>query len=624
MGIADIELLAEWTKNPVLRRFLSKVDLSENPGVGINAGKDGRDGKIVALLTNLLDISLHTLDVSGSNLSPSHLSALAPCDITEVGSVKEFRFKETKFKKAIKTLTLTSTGGVDMDQRRQTYTLKAVPPTKTIDLKNQFLGSGDLCLIGMWLSKPEVISVVEEIDLSRCPVTNSSRPEGWKDTVMAEDQIAETAEHHAMEVETKPERDVPVVIDAWVRDTLDSHLDGLAAVCSSLSAYRYGKRKKVAKTLTLVDSGIGTKGCMVLAKLISSCGALLGIDISQNIIEIAGARAIGSVVRAAHAKHQSLHWLKLGSAETVTIPISKKKIKELDLSKAALPFSIGPVEAAVLGGALLTMPSIRKLNLSGQPVASIGGQEEVGGLEDVLASLKDNGSVNTLVLENCGLEERSEQALAHFLHNNGVINSLNLLGNPFPKGVKNVVACYNMQETIDTLCGFKMGTRVVDWAGAGRLPADMALLQAEMEPGTGRRALEHLQTLDLSGEQNFDKDFEKTIKLVRKAGSTYRSYIWQRKTYYKGIDFIPADPKNRHDLEQPGAPEFSDSDEEGSSDDAAESSGSEYYDSSDENDASDDYGTSDREDGSDSEVRNSEPQASCTLTTKPNKHHETH
>ena len=143
-----------------------------------------------------------------------------------------------------------------------------------------------------------------------------------------------------------------------------------------------------------------------------------------------------------------------------------------------------------------------------------------------------------------------------------------------------------------------------------------------MELGTGRRALEHLQTLDLSGEQNFGKDFEKTIKPVRKAGSTYRSYIWQRKTFYKGIEFIPEDPKKRHDLEKPGAPEFSDSDEEGSTGSPrglAESSGSEYYDSSDENDGSDDYETSDGEEGSDTEVRNSELHASCTMTVEPNK-----
>jgi hypothetical protein len=220
-------------------------------------------------------------------------------------------------------------------------------------------------------------------------------------------------------------------------------------------------------------------------------------------------------------------------------------------------------------------------------VASLGGQEEVGGLEDILSSLKDNGSVNTLSLENCGLEERSEQALAHFLQNNGVISSINLLGNPFPKGVKNIAACYNLQETIDTLCGFANGTREVNWAGAGRGPADIALLQAEMEKDTGRRSLEHLQKLDLSGEQNLGKDFEKAIKLVRKAGSTYRDYIWQRKTYYKGIEFIPADPKGRHDPEMPGAPEFSDSDEEAEKEKLqaeTESSGSEYYESSDEND----------------------------------------
>ena len=570
LGIADIGLLAAWTKNPGFRKVLTKIDLAQNPAVGAKAGTKSADSKINALLTNMLDMSLVKVDLSGCNLRAYQLFALAPCESTEIVGVR-WRFKDTKFKKTIKQLTLSSTGDVENEGNQRTYTLKAEPTQVKIDLNGQFLGSEDLCLVGMWLTKPDVISVVEEIDLSGCPVTNSK--------LLTKDQ------------EGQPN-------NGTSSDAVDTNLDGLEAVCSSLSVYKYGgKTKKVSKTLALRDSGVGNKGCQVLAKLITDCGALLGIDIGQNMFDIAGARAIGGVVKRAHANHQSLHWVKLGSAETVTIPVSKKKIKTLDLSKAALSAPIGPIEAAVLGGALLTMPSIKELDLSGQPLVLLGEKEEISGLEDIFSSLKDNGSVSILTLANCGLQERSEQALAHFLQNNGVVHTVNVLGNPFKKGIKNLIAVFDLQENIQSMCGFPKGTKEINWAGAGRNLADLDLLEMEMTPHVKghegrRRALQHLQLLDLSGEQNFGgKNFEKAVKPVRKQAATYRPYIYQRKTYYKGLAVVPEDPKARHDEHHPDVHSLfsSDSEEEDGAEpqerlQQVEEEGDEYYDSSDEND----------------------------------------
>lgn len=584
LGVADIEVLGAFTTRLEMRKNVSRIDLSQNPQISAKAGDDKADKTVMALLTNFLDMHILKLNLSESNLSPLHLSALAPCTTTGGGR----RYSETKLKKRIKELTLSSTGDLDNEEHIKTYTLKADPNESKIDLCNLFLGSDDLVLLGMWLSKPEVASVVATIDVSRCPIVDC-RP-------------APTAAVPEL-IEGDPLADIDHDLrgNAWVTSTIDKSLDGLEALCSSLSAYKYGtKRKKVSKTLNLAGTGIGNKGCLIITKLINDCGALLGIDISQNEFDIAGAKSIGGAIKSAAQKHQSLHWVKVGNAaEGVTIPLSKKKIKKLDFSQAALSVPVGPVEAAVLGGALLTMPSVRELNFSGQPL--VGEIEDVGGLEDILSSLKANGSVNSLILSNCGLQNRSEQALAHFLQNNGSLKTLNLLGNPFTKGVKNVVATFNLQENISTLCGFKDGTKIVNWAGAGRGPSDMDLLAAEMEKGTGRRSLEHLQQLDLTGEQNLGKDPEKHIKKVRKAASTYREYIWQRQVYYKGVEIVPVDPKNRIDPERPGAPEFSDSDEEGGgSADEAEAeaeSGSEYYESSDENDGGE----------SESEVRSIKP-----------------
>ena len=587
LGVADIELLAEWTKNPAFRKVLTKIDLAQNPAVGAIAGTKSGDSKINALLTNMLGISLVKLDLSGCNLRPNQLSALAPTESVEIIGVP-WRFKDTKFKRAIKQLTLTSTGDGENEGNRKTYTLKAEPSQVKIDLNGMFLGSEDLCVLGMWLTKPDVISVVEEIDLSGCPITNSRR------------QLRPSTNSRSVDFgqdrEEQPNNGTSS--NAWSRDALDTNLDGLQAVCSSLAVYKYGgKQKKVSKTLTMRDSGVGNKGCQVLAKLITDCGALLGIDISQNTFDIAGARAIGSVVKRAHANHQSLHWVKLGSAETVTIPVSKKKIKTLDLSKAALSAPIGPIEAAVLGGALLTMPSIKELDLSGQPLVLLGEKEQTSGLEDILSSLKDNGSVSILTLANCGLQERSEQALAHFLQNNGVVHTVNVLGNPFKQGIKNLVAVYKLQENIQTLCGFPKGTKEVNWAGAGRTLRDLDFLEMEMTPHAKgvdgrRRALQHLQLLDLSGEQNFGgKDFEKAVKAVRKQAAMYRPYIWQRKTFYKGVSVIPEDPKRRHDQHHADVQSLfsSDSEEEGDAkpqqrQQQVEEESDEYYDSSDEND----------------------------------------
>ena len=37
------------------------------------------------------------------------------------------------------------------------------------------------------------------------------------------------------------------------------------------------------------------------------------------------------------------------------------------------------------------------------------------------------------------------------VQNNGTCSSLNVLGNPFKQGVKNLVATYKQQETLNTL-----------------------------------------------------------------------------------------------------------------------------------------------------------------------------
>ena len=103
---------------------------------------------------------------------------------------------------------------------------------------------------------------------------------------------------------------------------------------------------------------------------------------------------------------------------------------------------------------------------------------------------------------------------------------------------------------------------------------------------------EHVVKVDLSGEQNLGPTPEKHLKKVRRAGSTYRPYIYQRKTFYKGVEILPVDPKGRVDPDQPGAPEFS-SDEEDSDNRglaapsrpapaANDDDSDEYYDSDDE------------------------------------------
>jgi hypothetical protein len=573
LGLADVELMGFWLKNPDLRRFVTTMVFGKNPQIGKFSGTDDADEKIMKWLKCLTDISLLKLDLSECSLTAFNLSALAPSEARMVDTVKEKRFKDTRFKKAIKELTLTSTGDEDDEEHRKNYTLRAGPTELKIDLVNQFIGSEDLCLLGMWLSKPEVISVVQEIDLSRCPITDARRPK-----MLTDEQIEEGQSNFYLSG------------DPWIATTVDAQLDGLEGLCSALSQYRYKGKKKVPKTLTLVDTGIGDKGCLVLAKLISDCSAIVGLDVSRNMFDIAGGKCFASVVRSAAAKHQSLHWIKLGAKEAVTIPISKKKIKTLDLSKAAADGPIGPIEAAVLAGALLTMPNIRELDLSDQPIV-MKGEHEIAGFEDILASLHNIGNLNKLTLVNCGLEERSEQLLAHWMQNNGVLNALNLLGNPFPQGVKNIVAMYKIQETLDTLCGFKAGTKRIEWAGAGRIPSDLDLLAAEMDE-TGRRALEHVVKVDLSGEQNLGPTPEKHLKKVRRAGSTYRPYVYQRKSFYKGVEILPVDPKDRLDPDQPGAPEFS-SDEEDSDNRglaapsrpapaANDDDSDEYYDSDDE------------------------------------------
>ena len=158
---------------------MTEIDFAGNK----NMGKD--DDAMEALFTAISEMPLTLFDLSDSGYTSHCLDKLSPRE-SKIGAngIKQTRFKESKFKKSIAKMKLDTTG--DMENQR-TYTLEK---TQTVlDLKYMYLGSEDLQLIAMWMSKPEVANTLTRIEFAGCPVTDSRRPK-MEDLQEAQGQVS--------------------------------------------------------------------------------------------------------------------------------------------------------------------------------------------------------------------------------------------------------------------------------------------------------------------------------------------------------------------------------------------------------------------------------------------------
>ena len=123
------------------------------------------------------------------------------------------------------------------------------------------------------------------------------------------------------------------------------------------------KRKKVIKELIFIDCGLGSKSIAILAKLLSDCDAISGLDLSKNLIDVKGGKSLAGIIRSSNVKE--LQWVKVSPAMSkgsITIPVNDKKVKALDFSDPEQ--RMGPCEAAMVAGALYTLPNCREIDLS--------------------------------------------------------------------------------------------------------------------------------------------------------------------------------------------------------------------------------------------------------------------
>jgi hypothetical protein len=120
---------------------------------------------MISLLDILKDIPLISFDISNTR-----------CGVSTASKLAELLSGETKFKAAIKSLTMDSTGVMEDEYGRTGHgTQKAYTLTtgeQTIDLGQKNLGSVDVALLTAWLQRPKVSAASLKISGALTPFTS--------------------------------------------------------------------------------------------------------------------------------------------------------------------------------------------------------------------------------------------------------------------------------------------------------------------------------------------------------------------------------------------------------------------------------------------------------------------
>jgi Ran GTPase-activating protein (RanGAP) involved in mRNA processing and transport len=221
---------------------------------------------------------------------------------------------------------------------------------------------------------------------------------------------------------------------------------------------------------------VSTLGIIAIANAIPDMGAISSVNLLQNTIGIAQAKALASILK----EHPTLKSLCGNRGNETKLDMSGKKM--------------GASGAIMLAAEIVGNRALLVLSLQSNDLCAAGGKALAEGLKDNQVITELNIACNRLGCKTLddrhGADTSGVIALADVIPDMGALSSANLLGNKIPvEQAHELVEIMQSKEKLTTLCGLSKEETELDFSRQGFGPGDAVLIANDI---SGMEALTSL------------------------------------------------------------------------------------------------------------------------------------